>query len=199
MSRINRFWRLSLTMFALLAGVTFHAESASADRGVIKLPGRHPNYSFDAEPHLVLGFFDNGPSDDGLGLGFRGTIPIVDNGFISSINNSVGIGFGIDWLHYEDDGCFNRRGDLVCPDDDYEFDAFVLPVVLQWNFWLSENWSVYGEPGLAIEIQDDDYYDDDIDIDPAFYVGGRFLITQDVALMMRLGHPSFSFGVSFLL
>ena len=182
---------------ALVAGV-FHAAPAAADRGVIKHPGQHPKYSFDAEPHLAFGFFDLGPSENGLGVGFRGTIPIVDNGFVSTINNSVGIGFGIDWVHYDDDGCFRRRGDVFCYDD-YEFDVLWMPVVMQWNFWLSQNWSVFGEPGLAVEIHDEDYFDDDIDIEPVMYIGGRFLMSDDIALVMRLGSPTFSIGVSFLL
>ena len=30
----------------------------------------------------------------------------------------------------------------------------VFPVVMQWNFWLSQNWSVFGEPGLVIYMLD---------------------------------------------
>lgn len=181
-----------------LASALFVTE-ASADRGVIKFPGQHPHYSFDAEPHLAVGFFDVGPSDDGFGAGFRGTIPIVDNGFVTSINNSVGIGFGVDWVHYEDNGCYVVRGDRFCPDDDYDFDVLFFPVVMQWNFWLSQNWSVFGEPGLTIELHDNDYFEDDVDIDPALFIGGRFMMTRDIALVMRLGSPTFSIGVSFLM
>jgi hypothetical protein len=199
MLRPSAILRFTLPALAALGAIALHAAPASADRGTIKFPGQHPNYSFDAEPHLVAGFWDIGPSDDGLGLGFRGTIPIVDNGFVSTINNSVGIGFGLDWLHYEDDGCYRRRGDVICPDNDYEFDVLVLPVVMQWNFWLSERWSVFGEPGLVIEMYDNDYFDDDVDIDPSLYIGGRFLFNDDVGLVMRLGSPTFSIGVSFML
>jgi hypothetical protein len=165
---------------------------------VIKNPGRHPDYAFEAEPHLLFSPFHVGPSDDGLGLGFRGTVVIVDNGFVSKINNSVGIGFGLDWVSFDDGGCYRVRGERYCYDD-YDYDVFWFPVVMQWNFWLSENWSVYGEPGLVLRFGDDRYFDDDLDIDPAMYIGGRFLLSDSIALMMRLGHPSFSFGVSFLL
>jgi hypothetical protein len=199
MSRTKLSWPALLIPAACAAGSFLVAEEAYADRGVIKFPGQHPKYSFEAEPHLTVGFFDVGPSDDGFGLGFRGTIPIVDNGFISSINNSVGIGFGVDWLHYEEDGCYTVRGDRYCPDDDWEFDVIWFPVVMQWNFWLSQNWSVFGEPGLVLQLHDDDYFGDDMDIDPALFIGGRFLMTRDIALTMRLGSPTFSIGVSFLL
>ena len=162
--------RFALPLLTLLVGV-LHTTTASADRGVIKLPGRHPDYSFDAEPHLVLGLFDYGPGDDGFGLGFRGTIPIVDNGFISSINNSVGIGFGADWTR----------------------DHFRVPLVMQWNFWLSRNWSVFGEPGGLID------FGKKARPHPAFYAGGRFHFTERITLTMRVGHPTASIGVSFLL
>jgi hypothetical protein len=184
-----------------LAVCSFAADPALADRAVIKNPGQHPQYSFEAEPHLAIGLFDFGPADDGFGAGFRGTIVIVDNGFVSSINNSVGIGFGLDWVHYEHEHCRpgpGRGAAVVCDEHD-DFSLLWVPVVMQWNFWLSENWSVFGEPGLSIRLNDRDYYDDDIDIDPTLYLGGRFRLTDGVHLTMRLGHPTFTLGVSFLL
>jgi hypothetical protein len=189
----------TLLTVALVLFATCLPATAQADQMVIKNPGRHPSYSFEAEPHVLVGPFNIGPADDGLGIGFRGTIPIVDNGFISKINNSVGISFGLDWLFFDDRGCYRVRGSRVCYDDGYEYDVVWIPVVMQWNFWLSQNWSVFGEPGLVFRVADDRYFDDDIDIDPTIYVGGRFLVSDSVALVMRLGHPTFSFGVSFLL
>ena len=35
-------------------------------------------------------------------------------------------------------------------------------------------------------------------VDFAFYVGGRYHINDHVALVMRIGYPTFSFGVSFM-
>src|SRR5690349_10796756 len=64
--------------------------TARADESIIKNPGDHPDYRFEAEPHGLVGF--GGPFKGGsgeLGLGFRGTVIIVDNGFVKSINNSV--------------------------------------------------------------------------------------------------------------
>jgi hypothetical protein len=58
---------------------------------------------------------------------------------------------------------------------------------------------VFGEPGLSIRLNEPDYYDDDIDIDPTMFVGGRSRLTEGVHLTMRVGHPTFSLGVSFLL
>jgi hypothetical protein len=186
--------------------VLFSGTSAQA-QSIIKRPGAHPDYVFEAEPHLVIRDH-RGHAGAALGPGFRGTIVILDNGFIPKINNSVGIGFGLDWLVLGDDHCHGgrERDDLRrCHDPS----AVVLPIVLQWNFWLHPKWSVFGEPGFALVFTDD--YDDDFDdfdddddyfhIDPfVFYAGGRFLFSDSVALTMRLGFPaSVSVGVSFLL
>ena len=125
----------------------------------------------------------------------------MKNGFVKTINNSVAISFGLDWMHYDvNDWCgryWQRRG-VACGWDD-EFDIFWLPVAMQWNFFLSENWSVFGEPGLALRINDD-HYNDNVDLDFAFYAGGRFHFSDTVSLTMRLGWPSaLSVGVSFFL
>jgi hypothetical protein len=140
---------------------------AAADTSVIKLPGAHPDYVFEAEPHLLVAPFD----DFRPGIGFRGTVTIVDNGFVSSINNSVGIGFGADWTR----------------------DHFRVPIVMQWNFWLTRKWSVFGEPGGLID------FGKKARPHPAFYAGGRFHFTDRITLTMRVGHPTASVGVSFLL
>src|SRR5262245_53658832 len=115
---------------ALGTAVTLAAGSALADSSTIKLPGAHPSYVFEAEPHAIIAPFD----DFAPGVGFRGTIELVDNGFVTTINNTVGIGFGVDWTDKN----------------------FRLPVVMQWNFWLSRNWSVFGEPGGVLNFKKND-------------------------------------------
>jgi hypothetical protein len=155
---------------------------ARADELLIKHPGVHPDYAFEAEPHLVLGFAEPawdkkwGDAGKGFGPGFRGTIELVDNGFISSINNSVGIGFGLDWL------AIGSKHHTVW-----------LPLVMQWNFWLSRNWSVFGEPGGAV------YLGDKSGLSPVMYAGARLHFSDFAALTMRIGYPALAIGVSFLL
>ena len=91
----------------------------------------------------------------------RRTLELVDNGFVSSINNTVGIGFGLDWL---------SPGDR---------NVFWVPVVMQWNFWLSDEWSVFGEPGGGL------YFGKASGFSPAFYAGGRYHFNDAIALTMR--------------
>ena len=158
---------------ALLTG----AGAAQADESIIKSPGDHPDYRFEAEPHGLLGF--GGPFRHGqgeLGAGFRGTVIIVDNGFVKSINNSVGISFGLDLF-------FARN-------------TVFIPVAMQWNFWLTNHWSVFGEPGLGIAANK---YRNSDTVNPILMVGGRYHFNDKVSLTMRIGYPSISVGVSFFL
>lgn len=153
------------------------AGRAQADESIIKYPGDHPDYRFEAEPHMLIGF--GGPFRGGraeLGGGFRGTVVILDNGFIKTINNSVGITFGAD--------VFFGRGTLL------------IPVGMQWNFWLSTHWSVFAEPGIVLAANRDRGRDL---LHPSIWVGGRYHINDRIALTMRLGYPAFSIGASFFL
>ena len=184
-------------------GAFFVTASADADTLVIRDPGYHDRYSFEAEPHLLLGVIDppGVASGSGFGVGFRGTVVIVPDGFVPTINNSVGIGFGLDWVHYSHGQAHCTRDPLssgVCISDDSEsVNDLWLPVVMQWNFYLSREWSVFGEPGLAIRYQSLSG-DHSISLDPQLYLGGRWHFSDQMTLTMRLGYPTFSVGVSFM-
>jgi hypothetical protein len=181
----------ALVLFVLLVVA---APSARAD-DTIKHPGDHPTYNVEVEPHLLLGW-DNVYSAGGVGLGARFSIPIVDNGFVEEINDSVAISFGADLVYY---GSCWYHGDCTATYLDF-------PVAMQWNFYVARRWSVFGEPGLLI------YHGFVSDcpnngncpgsphvtgLEPAIYVGGRYHMSEKAALTMRIGFPAFSFGVSF--
>ena len=202
---------LTSKLLAVAALSTVVAVSSTADaQSIIKSPGDHPNYSVEMEPHLNVGWANRGyaGSSAALGAGARFSIPIVHNGFISTINNSVAISFGLDYLRY---GCNVRYFN-----SDYNCGASFLlfPVAMQWNFWLSPKFSVFGEPGLYIYhgIFDDVCGKDprfkgsfacstptQTSVDFLFHAGGRFHFNDTVALTLRVGYPTISFGVSFLL
>src|SRR5437763_7720864 len=117
-----------------LCGCFLYARAARAEESIIKHPGDHPNYSVEIEPHLDFAFFLPTAGSTGVGVGGRFTIPVVKNGFVSTINNNVGVGFGIDWLHYN--GCYRyyfAAGNPYCSN----LDSFWVPVVMQWNFFLA--------------------------------------------------------------
>jgi hypothetical protein len=162
----------------------------------IKRPGDHPPYSVEAEPHVLFGWGD-AYGVGGFGLGGRFSIPVVRNGFVPSINNSVAVTFGIDWMHYE--SCWFHGGCVANYVD--------LPVAMQWNFYVAKRWSVFGEPGLFLFFGS---YDScplqgnlcpnrppGAGVEPALFLGGRYHLSDEMSLTMRIGFPTFSFGLSF--
>lgn len=163
----------------------FSLSSPEADAApLIRQPGHHRLYDLELEPHAVLGMggrrWYGNDVGSGMGLGARFSIPIVDNGFVQTINNSVAISFGADWLHYSE----HSSG----------FDYFVVPVAMQWNFWVTESWSFFGEPGLAFEVFEDrrgwKMY-------PTGFGGARWSMADGVNMVFRVGYPMSSVGVSF--
>ncbi len=190
------------TAFAAMLPLTslFWCPGTAHAVSTIKQPGMHPHYSVELEPHLLFDF-DGGnryADDDGFGPGMRFAIPIVDDGPITKINNSMAIGFGVDWSSH-DGHCVGR---------DCDVNQFWFPVVLQWNFWLTDVISVFGEPGLAFRhtTWDDELCvdrrcndDSDNDLKPTFWAGGRFMFSDTVGGVVRLGWPYVSLGINFLL
>lgn len=203
-----------LTAFLASAAFGLVFAASSSANAQIKQPGAHPRYSVELDPHLVLawdGPFNNHFDDEGIGLGLRATIPIIEQGPIKKINNSLGIGFGGDFIFYGDGHCRYGRWNY---DDDCSGTSLFLPVVAQWNFWLTPSISVFGEPGLAIRYSslhreypgpcDGDGFceDDDTDLDFIPFVlwgGGRFLVGDSVGITVRLGWPYLGVGVGFLI
>jgi hypothetical protein len=186
----------------VLLGTIGTPDLALADTVVISRPGAHPSYSFEAEPHLLIGALPapKPARGTGFGFGFRGTVELVDNGFISSINNSVGFGFGADWVHYGDSNVPCPKTDSgQCRDSDPDFSlyTFSVPVTMQWNFWLSRSWSVFGEPGVSLRYVSKG--NDSFKLDPfVLWLGGRYHFEERITLTLRVGYPVFSVGVSFL-
>lgn len=146
---------------------------ARADESsIIRSPGDHPPYIFEAEPHLLIGYTGPYLENGNFGVGFRGTVNIAD-GFVPQINDSVGVTFGFDFATH---------------------DRFLVPIALQWNFWLSTHFSVFGEPGIGIGTSDGNQV-----VYPILFAGGRFHVTDRIAITFRVGYPEASLGVSFLL
>lgn len=188
--------RSATLLFASCAALAWAAPAQAQ----IKQPGAHPRYSVELEPHGLLQYRDRWYTDDnGFGLGLRASIPILHDGPIPSINNSLAIGFGVDWATFDECGRFN----------DCNAHMFWFPVVAQWNFFFTPIVSVFGELGLSPVYRSADYdgclrdsHCDDSDFDPIrplFFGGGRFLFTDNIGLVVRLGIPYVSLGATFLL
>jgi len=184
-------WLRGFVVIGIAALFCLGLPGTAQAQNLIKNPTAHPHYLVELEPHLLLDFI----GEDNLGLGGRATFVIVDPGFVTTINNSVGIGVGLDWMsgpeHCNADGGF-------C----HDHDRWNVPVVMQWNFWFTPHWSAFGEPGLAFRLRGNEHNfhgDDDVDLDVALYAGGRYNFNDHIALTMRLGWPAFSIGASFFL
>lgn len=181
-------------------------------RNVIKEPSQHPKYSAELEPHLVLDWAGApGPNGEGFGAGLRASIPLFHNGPIDRLNNNITVSFGIDWAHGAR-ACGPRRpGWQGAWPYDCSIDSFWFPVALQWNFFLTEVISVFGEPGLAIVHYRWDYWDrcwapgycdgdgQDTRLKPVLWGGARFLLSDSIGITVRLGFPSVTAGLSILL
>jgi hypothetical protein len=200
--------RIGLSISCLIGAAVVASASSAQAQSIIKNPGDHPDYHVELEPHGLVAPWQSLYGTTGWGLGFRASIPIVSNGFIPSVNNNVAISFGLDWSRYS--GCYGYyyrglyRSGYGCGGASY----FMFPVAMQWNFWLTPKWSVFGEPGLFIyHAVFDDYcvgvvgcsYPTRTGVHPLFHAGARFHFNDTVALTMRIGYPYISIGVSFML
>ena len=177
-------------------------------QSIIKQPGNHPSYGVDLEPHAVFGWDDSYYGGSAFGLGIRATIPFLRNGPVSTINNDMGIGFGLDWVTT---GSCNRNY-YYQPNTYYDCSAYAIyvPVVLQWNFYITDIITVFGEPGFAIRYahvsatlpyqglpRDYSYsYTDPILV---LAGGAKFMFGKTIGLNVRVGYPYFTVGASFLL
>jgi hypothetical protein len=198
----------SIPLLAVLL-LVFGGDARADD--TVKHPGDHPHYSVELEPHGLVGWAAN-YYGFGFGLGGRVSIPVTHDGFIKKLNNSVAVSFGLDWVHYSGGGCYYyvRNGCF----DGYSADFVQFPIVMQWNFYVAQHWSVFAEPGIYVwhAFYNTNYpcngpglppcgaiyYGSETSVGPAFYVGGRYHFNDTVALTMRLGFPTISVGVSFM-
>jgi len=185
---LEAFTRQALGLAAIGSVVTLaslaHAES------IVDQPRNHPSYALELEPHLLLGWANVDTNDPipkridfnkhaGFGPGLRLSIPLVDNGFIPKINNNVAIGFGVDWAHYGTNS-----------------DVLWFPAVLQWNFFLTDVITAFGEPGISLRHAS--YRDNPWAVDTVLQLGAKFMFGRYVGLTVRAGYPYFSVGVSML-
>ncbi|HEX4337784.1 MAG TPA: hypothetical protein VH062_17865 [Polyangiaceae bacterium] len=197
-----------LTILVMLTTVEARAE------GIIKNPGDHPKYDVELEPHALLDWDNYWWGGAGYGIGMHAVIPFLDNGPVRTINNNMGIGFGLNWSHFSDNGCgwaVNVRGDRLIGACNVSANAIKLPVYVQWNFFFTKVVGVFGEAGFGI------YHDwasygpqggcpvgvnctvNSTGAFPYFEGGGRFLFGDTVGLLVRVGFPYLTVGASFLL
>ncbi len=135
----------------------------------------------------------------GFASGARFGIPILNNGFVPSLNNAVYINFGIDayYLHWNDPNCGPGHN---C----YGF-GLGFPVALHWEFYFNDNWSAFVELGAQLFISpwvftgrgNFGVYGDEAGLWFVGAVGGSFHVNEWFLLTLRVGTPYVSFGLTF--
>jgi len=205
---------LSLAILATLATLATLASPSiafAADDGVAVVNGAVP-YRFELEPHLVFGTYAPGAGQgSGGGVGVRGGVVVLPHGLIGSIDDSIAVGFGVDYLRYYGkwapfgkyhDYCLRYQvapdGTRVCTEvtsKGGQYNYVHVPVVVQWNFWFTRTVSAFAEPGVDIYHLADHGWG----AVPALDVGARLRLSDGVALTLRLGYPTAALGLSILL
>ena len=186
-TRISRWAAAS----AVAGAIAFAAAPGRAE-SIVKQPGNHYKYALEFEPHLLLGWANVDANDPfprhidfnrnaGFGPGLRLSIPLVDNGFVKSINNNVALGLGVDWAHY-----------------DANANVLWFPVVMQWNFFLTDVITVFGEPGIAFRTVSGNR-NTDLRLDGVLQLGAKFMFSRNIGLTLRAGYPYFSLGLTVLI
>ncbi|MBN2528724.1 MAG: hypothetical protein JXR76_20205 [Deltaproteobacteria bacterium] len=170
---------VKMLWIVMAAVIVFHAAPVKASYVGTPFEGERPRV-FDL--HVGMAYYDIGMASGG-----RFGIPIVHNGFVPRINNSVYINFGADFylVRYRNEA----------------HGALGIPIALHWEFYFSEKWSAYGEAGINIFFHPSLFQGDGWTRSPerwiAGSIGGRFHINEAVALTLHVGNPYSSFGVLF--
>jgi hypothetical protein len=110
----------------------------------------------------------------------RADIPLLKNGILNGVNDELAISPGIELFF------------VNFWHDRYNGGPYLMPLVLlQWNFYLDEHWSVFPEVGVAMYIGDED-----LPRGGPFYagvatgLGVRYHFNQRNALLVRAGWPA---------
>src|SRR5439155_16854599 len=79
----------------------------------------------------------------GIGLGGRYTMPIIDQGWISQLNDSVELEFGADVFYDSYPYAFGYS---------YSFFGLGVPIEGRWTFHITDKFSAYGKVGAGIAL-----------------------------------------------
>ena len=213
--RTNRTRRRALAGLALSTGMAVTVSSATAWAQVHE-PGAHRRYAVELEPQVALKWAGLPGDAAGIGPGLRVSVPILQDGPLAKLNNSLALGFGIHWAYFQEPcGAYFWEGTSPEPDDpnhatfikDCTAHQFTAPLVVQWNFFLTPVISVFAEPGMALVHErrsgtgwcdEEPCSKDDNSTKLPFVVwgGARLAMSDSLALTIRLGSPYVSAGAS---
>ncbi|HEX4340509.1 MAG TPA: hypothetical protein VH062_31590 [Polyangiaceae bacterium] len=137
-------------------------------------PVYHPPYRVELEADVVgETLAPPYPVTRGAGAGIRGSFPVVDRGVLGNMDNFA-LSAGLDWI-----------GSSTDP-------HFFIPFELQWNLWLTQEFSLRFEPGVAL------MFGAGTRVVPSLYAGARYRIWRQLYVQGRVGIPVATIGVSML-
>ena len=189
------------------------ATNASAQ---IDAPGQHIRYGMEIEPQLSLQHARVPGEAAGIGPGLRLSVPIISDGPLKKLNNSLALGVGVNWAIFKE-SCGTYFWDGPAPEpDEPQYPTYAkgctahqitAPVVIQWNFWITEVVSVFAEPGMAFlyerrsgtgwcDGEPCSKKDSSTKLPFVLWGGARMAMSESLALTIRLGTPYVSAGAS---
>lgn len=125
------------------------------------------------------------PSDvdsRGAGVGARLYVNILPRGLFDGVNDSFAVGAGADWI------LSSTREESVGGPRKH----VLVPVTVQWNLWLIDRFALFFEPGVNMVFGAGTH------VQPAIYVGGRYVLGSSVAIVARAGIPDVTLGLGLL-
>lgn len=130
------------------AAALLWAPAAWAQRGSLTTDQPAMSYVRDAGPHsrpvdLSVLVGTPGALLVGFGGGVRVSFPLIHDGFIGSINNAVRLETGAEFYHWAFGG--------------FSYETIAIPLQLRWDFFLTEQWTVFAALGVAVNV----YYFED--------------------------------------
>jgi hypothetical protein len=162
------------------SGDTFRRSGSLLDRSP-----QHRSQMLSVFLGLPYGYFYYGGVP--FGLGARYLIPIVHDGFLSAVNDSFNIEFGVDFS-----GVMGRTF----------YPVLSIPVELMWQFHFTPKFSAYAKVGIALEFNLVSYCSVGYcrTVVTAGGIGGvglMYKFTDKISFRAELGYPWVKVGLGF--
>lgn len=124
-----------------------------------------------------------------LGIGIRADIPLLRDGILANTDDELALSPGADMFFSDFYPDYYGGGPYVIPS-----------VVLQWNFYLAPNWSVFPEAGVAFYVGDRHWMRRERSVYAVadLGLGARYHFSPRNALLARISTPTgLQLGVTF--
>lgn len=110
----------------------------------------------------------------GAGVGGRLYVNVLPRGLVTGVSDSFAVGVGGEWILSS-----SHKHVLV-------------PVTAQWNFWLTDHFALFIEPGVNMVFGAGTH------VQPAIYAGVRYVLGSSLAIIGKAGIPDATAGLGLL-